>query len=225
MLLHDMMKILQKAQNMYGFANQVNVAAEECCELAAVCTKYARFDSHEAACDKIREKIVEETADVTIVLHHLYMIFNITPEEQGKYMEAKLERLQRWMDESQSLEQSTVDRKVNIQGTVTGRTQCSQPNNSSIPVEEDHTYDLCSDCMYFELYSFEFPCNECANHNKWTSPTKKPCNNCTEIPNIPISCSNCRFIGQSADIEPCATCDGEDDGYHNWMPPNEVVKL
>jgi NTP pyrophosphatase (non-canonical NTP hydrolase) len=107
-----MYNILARAQNTYGYANQVSVAAEECCELAAVCNKYVRYPDHDSACVDLRQKLVNETADVVVILNHLYMIFNITPEEQEKAIDAKLARLVRWMDKSPDLFQSTIDRVV-----------------------------------------------------------------------------------------------------------------
>ena len=105
-------EILKRAQETYGYSNQVSVAAEECCELAMACNKYIRYPDHETACEKIREKIIEEVGDVGICLEHLYMIFQITPEEVAKAKAAKLERLERWLNASSSMYQTTIDREV-----------------------------------------------------------------------------------------------------------------
>jgi hypothetical protein len=115
--LHDMMKVLARAQETYGYANQVAVAAEECNELAIACLKYVRYPDHQSACAAIRNKIVEETADVVIILNHLYMIFNISPEEQQRIMNAKLARVERWLDTSSEFVQSTIDREVKTKQT------------------------------------------------------------------------------------------------------------
>lgn len=110
--IHNMYKLLHRAQNTYGYANQVAVATEELCELGAVLSKYVRYPDHEAASKSLREKIVEETSDVVIVLHHLYTMFNITPEEQDRIIDAKLKRLERWLDTNDNFVQTTIDREV-----------------------------------------------------------------------------------------------------------------
>jgi NTP pyrophosphatase (non-canonical NTP hydrolase) len=109
---HKMIKLLTRAQDIYGYANQVTVATEELCELAQVLCKYPRYPDHQTASGAIRPKVVEEIADVIICLQHLYLIFNIESDELDRVMDAKLERLQRWLDASDDFYQSTIDREV-----------------------------------------------------------------------------------------------------------------
>jgi hypothetical protein len=117
--IHKMLDILHKAQETYGYANQVTVAAEECLELALILQKYPRYPTHTDFCEALdkdkgvtmRERVVEEAADVVICLNHLYTMFNVTPEEVERYMDEKLERLQRWLNaEDKTMYQTTVDR-------------------------------------------------------------------------------------------------------------------
>jgi len=112
--LHEMMKILQRAQDTYGYPNQVSVAMEELAELIAALAKYPRFPDHTTAMEdkKFRDHVVEETADVVIVLQHIYMMFNITPEEQSKIIDSKLNRLSRWMDTSGDFSHTMRDRDL-----------------------------------------------------------------------------------------------------------------
>lgn len=109
---HKMYSILQKAQDTYGYSNQMSVVAEECCELAKECNKYVRYPDHTTASDKLRAKILEETADMVICLNHLYMMFGITPLEQEAVIWAKLERLERWINTTPSFYNTTIDREV-----------------------------------------------------------------------------------------------------------------
>lgn len=109
----SMKDVLKRAQITYGKANQMIVTAEECCELAMVCNKYARFDNHEEFCDKYRDKVIEELADVCICLEHLRLIFDITKEEEQTWIKAKTDRLTRWLNKSNSFNQTTIDREVN----------------------------------------------------------------------------------------------------------------
>jgi uncharacterized protein YabN with tetrapyrrole methylase and pyrophosphatase domain len=112
MNLHQMMKILAKAQNTYGYANQVTVAVEELSELSAILCKYIRYPDHTTACKEIRKYIAEEVADVVICLNHLFMMFNIDEEELLELMDKKLIRLNKWLSKSDSPYETTKDREV-----------------------------------------------------------------------------------------------------------------
>lgn len=103
----------ERARQTYGFRKQISVVGEELSELSILCDKYQRFDSDEKAIQRLREHTLEETADVLIVLDHLIKIFQITEEDLAPWVDMKIDRLKRWMSESNSLEQSTVDRSLN----------------------------------------------------------------------------------------------------------------
>jgi NTP pyrophosphatase (non-canonical NTP hydrolase) len=62
---HKMYNLLHRAQETYGYPNQVLVATEELCELISA----IRAD--------IRGHVIEEIADVCICMHHLYIMFDI----------------------------------------------------------------------------------------------------------------------------------------------------
>lgn len=110
---NEIHKLLQTAQETYGYANQVVVAIEELCELGAVLSKYPRYDYHNDALKALRDKVVEETADVVIMLRHIQMIFGIQPGELDKMMDKKLHRLKRWMEsDNKSFQHTTEDRAV-----------------------------------------------------------------------------------------------------------------
>lgn len=109
----EIQKLLKKAQDTYGYSNQISVSAEELCELAAVLNKYIRFPSHaQAMTDPLRNKVIEEFADVAICMEHIQMIFEITPEEKKQAMDRKLIRLDRWLNNSDSIYETVLDREV-----------------------------------------------------------------------------------------------------------------
>ena len=107
-----MEKLLKRAQDAYGYANQITVATEELCELACVLARYPRYHSHEAACADLRDRVVDELADVTVVSKHIEMIFDITPKELYDRVQLKLARLERWLDTDSSMETTVKDREV-----------------------------------------------------------------------------------------------------------------
>lgn len=110
---NEIHKLLETAQATYGYANQVVVAIEELCELGAVLSKYPRYDFHDDAMKALRDKVVEETADVIIMLRHIQMIFGIQPTELDSMMDKKLNRLKRWLtDDNKSFQHTTEDRVV-----------------------------------------------------------------------------------------------------------------
>lgn len=111
-LTPEQKNVLETARATYGPRNQILVAAEECCELAKELLKYPRYDDHETAIFKTREKVLDERADVQIVLNHIDAIFNITPEDIAAHCARKIDRLQKWLDTSSSLEYSTELREV-----------------------------------------------------------------------------------------------------------------
>lgn len=110
---NEIHRLLETAQATYGYANQVVVAIEELCELGAVLSKYPRYDFHDDALKALRDKVLEETADVIIMLRHIQMIFNIQPTEIEDMMDKKLNRLKRWLeDDDKSFQHTTEDRAV-----------------------------------------------------------------------------------------------------------------
>lgn len=108
----NMKEALAKAREVYGDKNQVIVSIEECCELAAILAKFARYHNSETAVQELKPQVLDEVADVFIVIDHVTNIFGISDEELTSRMEAKIERLKRWLQESNEFEQTTRDRKV-----------------------------------------------------------------------------------------------------------------
>lgn len=140
---NEIHKLLETAQETYGYANQVVVAIEELCELGAVLSKYPRYDFHDDAMAALRDKVVEETADVIIMMRHIQMIFNIQPDELDSMMDKKLNRLKRWLEnDNKSFQHTTEDRAVT---------------------------DSCIGCYYWEHVDENAPCANCQNFNMRTA--------------------------------------------------------
>ena len=113
MKANEMYKLLETAQANYGYGNQIAVAMEELSELGAVLPKYLRYDFHDDAVEALKEKVLEETADVSIMLMHIQMIFGIQPDELEDMMDRKLNRLKRWLEnDNKSFQHTTEDREV-----------------------------------------------------------------------------------------------------------------
>lgn len=108
----DVRKLLEKARATYGDKNQILVSMEELNELACVLAKYPRYDDSNKATLELHDKVLDEVADVMIVLDHIMSIFSLSDEEVNGRMLKKLSRLARWLDHSKSMQETVDDRKV-----------------------------------------------------------------------------------------------------------------
>ena len=95
----DKQKILTKAIQKYGHANQLIKAIEEMGELSQAIAKQMTAETATEML-KARSPIVEETIDVEIMLEQIKMIFDIKPAEEEKQMEYKLARLNARINDS-----------------------------------------------------------------------------------------------------------------------------
>lgn len=117
MIERGVYNVLEKARETYGVNNQILVCIEELNELACVLAKFPRYENPEQASIELHKKALDEVADVEIILCHVKSIFGLTGEEILTRKEAKLERLGRWLNESNSMRQTTVDREVIEKGS------------------------------------------------------------------------------------------------------------
>lgn len=106
-------KILQKARDTYGDTTQILVSVEELCELACVCAKFPRFENADLAREKLHDKAIDEVSDTLVILDHIISIFDLTPAEIGSRVDAKVARMERWLNASKSQSQTMIDREVN----------------------------------------------------------------------------------------------------------------
>lgn len=82
--------ILKRAIAFFGERSQHNMVIEETLELGKEIMKWKRGANN-------RDALVEETADVIIMIEQLKIMHNITDEELEKVMEFKLNRLDEGM--------------------------------------------------------------------------------------------------------------------------------
>lgn len=87
----NQINIMLDAINLFGNHAQIDMAVEEMCELTKELLKHRRFNDN-------RCKIVEEMADVYIMLEQLKIIFGIEEIELGIESEYKLQRLHERMN-------------------------------------------------------------------------------------------------------------------------------
>ena len=104
--------VLAKARATYGSKNQISVAIEELNELACVLCKFIRYDHEEDAIDALYAHVIDELADVLVVTDHIKAIFGLADRTIEARAEAKVARVRNWLEKSDSMEQTTVDREV-----------------------------------------------------------------------------------------------------------------
>ena len=105
-------RTLQAARETYGAHKQIGVAAEECTELAKELIKAFRYDDFEDAVKNTKENVVDEVADVLIVLDHILNLYTITTSDLQPHITKKLDRLRYWLSQSDSIEFTTKIRTV-----------------------------------------------------------------------------------------------------------------
>jgi len=88
-----MKKTLIKAISKYG-EKQLDIAQEECAELIQAISKWKRYGN-----EKAKLNVIEEVADVTIMLEQLKIMFGITEEILNDEIDCKIDRLEKRMEE------------------------------------------------------------------------------------------------------------------------------
>lgn len=99
-----MIKKISEIANYYGYDSQTRQAIEELAELIQAISKHVRFFgntrlSKSAPCEE-RNRIIEEMADVTIMLIQLKELLGITDDNIKKEMERKVHRQEERMFKS-----------------------------------------------------------------------------------------------------------------------------
>ena len=138
MTVEEQIKVLETARNVYGNKNQILVCIEELNELACVLAKFPRYEDEDEAREKLTEKVIDEVADVMIILDHVQKIFGIPDEAISDRIMKKIERLERWLKNSTSMQRTLEDR-------VVGVVDCSTCQNWQNP-----EYSMCKTCMSTE---------------------------------------------------------------------------
>lgn len=150
-------EILAKARDAYGNKNQILVSIEELCELASVCAKYPRYDTHNKAVEELRDRVLEEMGDVLNALDHIQAIFGITYDEAADAAAKKGARVARWLSKSRGMEITTQDREV-----------C--PSNGADDIAP------CERCLYRGADPFSDPCILCTTQPGYPGYTPRKAN-------------------------------------------------
>ena len=87
-----MEKIFAKTIVKNGIKLQSVIAMEECSELTKEISKFIRGKG-------IKDNLVEEMADVLIVIEQLKMMYAISPQELGEMVDKKVNRLKERLEE------------------------------------------------------------------------------------------------------------------------------
>ena len=112
-MTEEQIQALHRLRVMYGNNFQLMVCIEELNELACVLCKYPRYDNPDDAVKELKEKVLGEYADVSIILNHVKEIFNLTDEEISTFIEAKMKRVYRWVEsDNHTPQQTLLDREV-----------------------------------------------------------------------------------------------------------------
>lgn len=154
-------EVLEKARKTYGDTAQILVSNEELCELAAVCAKYPRYETGEKAREELHDKATDEVADVLIVLDHIINILGLTTPDIMDRVAKKIDRLSRWLDTSDSMEQTTIDREI--------------VESEQVTIDEL----LCKDCIYETLPKNLGECRTCLDASNYKK--KPPCKDCAHF--------------------------------------------
>lgn len=126
--------VLRRARDTYGARNQLAVSAEECNELAIAVLKFMRYEDTEKGIEATRVNVLEERADVEIILNHIDAIYGLTKKEILNEAQKKIARVERWLDTTDKIEYTMVERSL---------------------IEETD----CTDCFYFS--HFDEACEKC----------------------------------------------------------------
>lgn len=108
----EVSSVLQHARETYGSKNQILVCIEELNELACVLAKYPRYEEEQKARIDLHNSVLDEVADVMIILDHIQNIFELSDKEIHSRVLAKVGRLERWLKESNSMQQTIEDRAI-----------------------------------------------------------------------------------------------------------------
>lgn len=132
-------EILEEARQTYGNKNQILVCIEELNELACVLAKFPRYEDENKAREELYESVLDEVADVVIILDHVQHILHIDNNEVADRIEKKIGRLERWLENSSSMQRTLEDRAVGKTGSCLSCANWENPEAN-----------MCGTCMAAE---------------------------------------------------------------------------
>lgn len=94
-------EVLSRFVKHYGIINQLHVAAEECSELSKAILKFLRNNAHmenKEEREKYTRAIVEEIADVEVMLEQLKIMFNCEDQVKEQIIYKTTRQLERMIN-------------------------------------------------------------------------------------------------------------------------------
>ena len=86
---NEQIEILHKNIKRHGHATEMFIAAEEAAELIQAISKVRRY----GYIGEHKDNLIEEIADVSIILQELKMMFDITDADVEKKIDFKIQRI------------------------------------------------------------------------------------------------------------------------------------
>ena len=181
-MTEEQLRVLAKARETYGNDQQVVIAMGELSELVTAISKYPRYssDHKEQAREDLHDAVLDEVADVFVVLDHVINIFDLSYEEIQAQVTKKVSRVGRWLSSSNSMEQTIVDRALVDQKPT---------------LDDKIAAALCSSCAY--------------KHKKAIAPGNATCSRCNPGHKSYVkswSCSGCKQLGEYRNLQPGGIC-------------------
>lgn len=147
-LSHGAKSTLALARATYGDRNQISVAIEELNELACVLCKYIRYNSQEEAVAALKQNVVDELADVVVVMDHIKALFDVSDKLIQQRAEEKVLRVGNWLNKSKSMHQTLVDREV---PTLQRQESFLEPHCENCANQGS---SVCSECVGHSKYQY-----------------------------------------------------------------------
>lgn len=96
-------KLICELADKQGYERQSNMLMEECAELIQAINKHKRLCNHDRSIDKtwteLVDDVMEEIADVEIMIEQVKYLLNINPRYIDMIKEAKIDRQIKRMEE------------------------------------------------------------------------------------------------------------------------------
>ena len=138
--------VLATARKTYGNKNQILVCMEELNELACALAKYPRYEDEHKATMELYDKVLDEVADVTVILKHVCAIFNITDDALDARINKKTTRLLRWLMKSESMQETIDDRAIEEKEEEKPKTLCDGCNRNGKEITYEEYMEHCMPC-------------------------------------------------------------------------------
>ena len=87
--------------------------------------KFPRYEDESKATCELHDSVLDEVADVLIILDHVQAILNLSDTEIRQRISAKVDRLQRWLSHSSSMTETIQDRAVSDPVCTANHTNCT----------------------------------------------------------------------------------------------------